>query len=328
MRVATAFCRLLRLEGVWVRAVAFEPDRVVVRVALRRRRLVCPRCSFSTRVRENVQGHQSVWRHLDLGVWRLEIRATLRRVRCPVHGVHVEGVPFARAGARFTGDFEDLVAWLATKTDKTATCRLTRIDWQTIGRIIERVGTELIDGDRLSDLLEISIDEVAWRKGHRWAPSRANGTPSTCTPCSGQRSRRRLAWTSSRQTPRSRCRHDDWWRWRFSRWRVEYEHFGQRRRRRRNATVTTTRSGSKITDRTQTPGRHSRRENALVTRMGDDLRFAGLKNREPTVRTRARRSPPAPAPARSEEGLLSPETRFHRQTRVTYDHPRSPAFAR
>ena len=80
----------------------------------------------------------------------------------------MEGVPFARDGARFTRDFEDLVAWLATKTDKTATCRLTRIDWQTIGRIIERVGQELIDGDRLAGLFEISIDEVAWRKGHRY----------------------------------------------------------------------------------------------------------------------------------------------------------------
>ena len=94
MRVAAAFCRLLRLEGVWVRGVAFEPDGVVVRVALRRRRLVCAHCAFSTRVRENTQAHESVWRHLDLGVWRLEVRATLRRLRCPVHGAHVEGVPF------------------------------------------------------------------------------------------------------------------------------------------------------------------------------------------------------------------------------------------
>lgn len=168
MRVCTAFSRLLRLDGVRVRSVSFEPDRVIVSVALRRRRLVCAHCSYSTRARESVQAHESVWRHLDLGVWRLEIRATLRRLRCPAHGVHVEGVAFARHGARFTRDFEDLVAWLATKTDKTATCRLTRIDWQTIGRIIERVGNELLDGDRLSDLFEISIDEVAWRKGHRY----------------------------------------------------------------------------------------------------------------------------------------------------------------
>ena len=168
MRVATAFSRLLDLPGVWVRSVSFGPGCVVVTVVLRRRRLHCPKCSYSTRHRESKQHHDSVWRHLDLGRWRLEVHARLRRLRCPEHGAHVEGVPFARDGARFTRDFENLVVWLATKTDKTATCRLTRIDWQTIGRIIERVGRELLDSDRLGDLFEISIDEVAWRKGHRY----------------------------------------------------------------------------------------------------------------------------------------------------------------
>jgi len=151
-----------------VRGVAFDPDRVVVRVALRRRRLVCPSCAYSTRWIENTQAHESAWRHLDLGVWRLEVRATLRRLRCPTHGVHVEGVPFAREGSRFTADLEDLVTWLVTKTDRTAVCRLVRVDWQTIGRIIERVGQEKLDPGRLDGLYEIGIDEVSWRKQHRY----------------------------------------------------------------------------------------------------------------------------------------------------------------
>jgi len=168
MRVTAAFSRLLDLPGIWVRNVAFCPDRVVVTVVLRRKKLVCPKCSYSTMARENEQDHDSVWRHLDLGVWRLEVRARLRRLRCPEHGVHVEGVPFARDGARFTRDLEDLVAWLMTKTDRTAVCRLVRIDWETAGRIIKRVAGELLPADRLSDLFEISLDEVAWRKGHRY----------------------------------------------------------------------------------------------------------------------------------------------------------------
>jgi transposase len=168
MRVTAAFSRLLVLPGVWVKKVRFEPDRVVVGVALRRKKLVCPKCSYSTMARENEQHHDSVWRHLDLGLWRLEVRARLRRLRCPVHGAHVEGVPFARDGARFTRDFEDVVAWLMTKTDRTAVCRLVRIDWETVGRIIKRVGDELLPADRLHNLFEISIDEVSWRKGHRY----------------------------------------------------------------------------------------------------------------------------------------------------------------
>jgi len=168
VRATAAFSSLLRLDGVHVRRVVFELDRVVVEVALRRRRLVCPRCSFSTPHRHDVRPVDSDWRHLDLGVWRLEVRARLRRLVCPTHGVRVEGVPFARAGSDFTRDFEALVAWLATRTDKTTITRLVRIDWRTVGRIIERVCADELDADRLDDLFEIGIDEVSWRKGHRY----------------------------------------------------------------------------------------------------------------------------------------------------------------
>lgn len=168
MRVTTAFCRLLRLEGVRVRDVEFEPGCVIVWVALRRRRLVCPCCSFSTRHRHDVRPVDSVWRHLDLGVWRLEVRARLRRLVCPAHGVVTEQVPFARHRADFTGDFEHLVAWLATRTDKTTITRQCRIHWRTVGRIVQRVCASELDPDRLDRLFEIGIDEVSWRKAHRY----------------------------------------------------------------------------------------------------------------------------------------------------------------
>ena len=89
MRVNAGFSRLLRLDGIWVRSVRFNEDRVTVHLALRRRRLCCPLCGFSTPHRHNLQQVESVWRHLDLGVWRLELRAQLRRLECPEHGVRV-----------------------------------------------------------------------------------------------------------------------------------------------------------------------------------------------------------------------------------------------
>jgi transposase len=168
MRVSAGFSRLLRLEGIWVRRVQFNTDRVVVWVALRRRRLRCPLCSYSTPHRHNRQQVESVWRHLDLGVWRLELRAQLRRLACPEHGVRVEGVPFARHASGFTHDFEALVAWLATRTDKTTIKRMVRIDWDTVGRIISRVCADELDADRLHNLFEIGIDEVSWRRQHRY----------------------------------------------------------------------------------------------------------------------------------------------------------------
>lgn len=170
MRANAAFSRLLKLPGVTVRDVVFDDADLVVTVtvALRRRRLICPHCSFSTRHRHDQRKVASRWRHLDLGVWRLEIRAVLRRLTCPAHGVLVEGVPFARPGSDFTRDFECLVAWLATRVDKTAIRRLVRINWRTVGRIIERVCDDELDPGRLNDLYELGIDEVAWRSGHRY----------------------------------------------------------------------------------------------------------------------------------------------------------------
>ena len=168
MRATAAFCRLLGLEGVRICDVRFEPDRVVVEVALRRRRLICPLCAFATGHRHDVRPVDSAWRHLDLGVWRLEIRARLRRLVCPEHGVRVEAVSFARHGSDFTRDFEHLVAWLATRTDKTTIKRMLRIHWATVGRIIERVCADELDPDRLEELFEIGIDDVSWRKGHRY----------------------------------------------------------------------------------------------------------------------------------------------------------------
>jgi hypothetical protein len=47
VRVTAAFSRLLRLKGVWIREVTFEPGKVVVEVVLRRKRLHCPLCGYS-----------------------------------------------------------------------------------------------------------------------------------------------------------------------------------------------------------------------------------------------------------------------------------------
>ena len=156
------------LPGVTVSKVNFQPAKVVVAVKLRNLRLSCPACEFTTRARYDTRPVSSSWRHLDLGRWRLEVRADLRRIECPTHGIRTEGMPFARAGSHFTPDFEDLVGWLATSMDKTALCRLARIDWDTTGRIIERVMATGLDPARLDNLFVCGADEVSWRKGHSY----------------------------------------------------------------------------------------------------------------------------------------------------------------
>jgi transposase len=166
VRDTTLFKRLMDLPGVNVTEVDFGADKVVVTVALQRKKLICPECGYTTAARYDTRAVYSTWRHLDLGRWRLEVRAQLRRIDCPIHEARTEGVPFARSGSHFTRDFENLVAWLATTMDKTALCRLVRIDWASTGRIIERVVATELDPDRLDKLFVAGVDEVSWRKGH------------------------------------------------------------------------------------------------------------------------------------------------------------------
>ncbi|MGH8937792.1 MAG: ISL3 family transposase, partial [Actinomycetes bacterium] len=87
---------------------------------------------------------------------------------CPEHGVRVQGVPFARPAARFTRDLEDVAAFLATKTDKTTIAAFLRVDWDTVGRICERVVADGLDEDRLDQLVNVGVDEVSWKKRHNY----------------------------------------------------------------------------------------------------------------------------------------------------------------
>ena len=179
---------VLELPGVRVGKAAVVGGEVRVTVRLRRRRLGCPRC-FSTRHRYDTRDVDSSWRHLDMAgrVCRIVLRR--RRLRCPEHGVRTEGVPFARDGSGHTRDFEDLVAWLVTKTDKTTVAGFARTSWRTVGAICERVAADVLDPDRLCGLVDIGVDEISWRKHHRYRPWCPTTTPARTSGVSRARTR-------------------------------------------------------------------------------------------------------------------------------------------
>ncbi len=168
MRASTLLNAVLELPGVRVRDAAVVEDVLWVTASLRRRRLQCPWCVFETRHRYDTRAVDSSWRHLDMGGRVCRIRLRRRRLRCPEHGVLAEGVAFARPGSGHTRDFEDLVAWLVTKTDKTTVSGFARVSWRTVGAICERVAADVLDPDRLSGLVDIGVDEISWRKHHRY----------------------------------------------------------------------------------------------------------------------------------------------------------------
>ena len=168
MRASTLLNRLLCLPKATVRDVEIADDRVRVAVRPHRRRMRCPHCDYSTLHRYDTREVDSSWRHLDLGGRVCVLTMRRRRLRCPEHGVLVEAVDFARPGSGFTRDFEDLAVWLATKTDKSTVSVFCRVTWRTVGAICGRVVADKLDPDRFTNLVEIGVDEISWRRHHKY----------------------------------------------------------------------------------------------------------------------------------------------------------------
>jgi transposase len=78
-------------------------------------------------------------------------------------------VPWARHGAGHTRDFDDQAAWLAVHVSKTAVTELLRVAWRTVGSIVARVSADIDERvDRLAGLRRIGIDEISYKRSHRY----------------------------------------------------------------------------------------------------------------------------------------------------------------
>jgi len=163
VRATTAFKKMLAVPGATVTEVSFTSEGVIVGLRRRFRRLTCP-CGFKTSAAYDCSTRR--WRHLDLGACRLLLECEIRRVDCVrCKRVRTEQVPWARPGARHTKDFEDVVAFLAQRVDKTTIARLLRVSWEAVARIVTRVVADHVDEARLDDLYRIGVDEVFYLKG-------------------------------------------------------------------------------------------------------------------------------------------------------------------
>jgi transposase len=79
-----------------------------------------------------------------------------------------ELLPWARHDSDFTRPFEDVVGMMAQRMDKTAVAEMFGISWVTVGSIAERLVGELLDPERMSGLRCIGVDEISFRKRHRY----------------------------------------------------------------------------------------------------------------------------------------------------------------
>jgi transposase len=171
VRKTSVWERACGLTATIVERVDFDEDAQAIVVSVRPRakaRGRCGRCGRRAPGYDRGEGRRR-WRALDMGTTKVFLEAAPLRVRCRDHGVTVAAVPWARHGAGHTRDFDDLAAWLAVRTSKSAVMELLRVAWRTVGAIVTRVNADVDASiDRLDGLRRIGIDEISYKRGHRY----------------------------------------------------------------------------------------------------------------------------------------------------------------
>jgi len=162
---------LLGVEKTVIERLEFEEDPEVLIAHVRPTSRQRGRCGVCRRRSPGYDGGagRRRWRTLDLGTVQTVLEADAPRVRCREHGVVVAAVPWARHDAGHTYAFDDQVAWLATQASKVTATALMRIAWRTVGSIITRVWADVeARTDRFANLRRIGIDEISYKKGHKY----------------------------------------------------------------------------------------------------------------------------------------------------------------
>ncbi len=171
MRDVSLWRCLLGVEKTVIERVEFDEDLELLIAHVRpvkRERGRCGVCRRPCPGYDNGPGRRR-WRTLDLGTIEAVFEASTPRVRCRTHGVVVAAVPWARHDAGHTRAFDDQVSWLATQASKSTLTELMRIAWRTVGSIITRVWADVeTTCDRFEGLRRIGIDEISYKKGHKY----------------------------------------------------------------------------------------------------------------------------------------------------------------
>ena len=167
MRATTLLSRLFSINSTRVRGFEFADDGLVCDVEPTTRVAVCGGCMKPCRKVHDRRPPRE-WRHLDLAGVRTALRYAPRRVECDACGVTTELVPWATPRSWFTEIFEQMTAYLAQQCNRTAVAEVMRLSWNTVGPIIERVVARVLPGDRLDGLTHIGIDELSYRKHHKY----------------------------------------------------------------------------------------------------------------------------------------------------------------
>lgn len=163
--------KALCADGPWlVSDVDFKPDegRIDITFTLPPgTRWPCPGCGTVDQPAHDYQ--ERTWRHLNFFQYKAFLHAKVPRINCSkCGGTKQVEVPWSRPGIGFTLLFEALVLNLATHMAVAPLARLLDVHPDSVWRILNHYVEKARQGQDLSTVRSLGIDEASRRKGHQY----------------------------------------------------------------------------------------------------------------------------------------------------------------
>jgi len=140
---------------------------IEIQVAPRRNsQAICSCCSRPAPLYDRLQERR--FEFVPLWGYRVFLRYWMRRVQCACCGVKVEQVPWARGKRELTATYMQFLAYWGKMLSWQEVAVSFRTSWEKVFQAVQFIVEWGLEHRDLSGVTAIGVDEIAWRKGHKY----------------------------------------------------------------------------------------------------------------------------------------------------------------
>lgn len=145
-----------------------DKEKVSVQVAWpKRAKAPCSECGKLAPIHDRLA--QRSWRHLSVMQYRLELRCSLPRCKCPEHGTKAIATPWADPRSRHTLHFESwAIEVMQACGSLSQACTLLDLHWDSAQLIINRAVERGLAKRSLEGLATVGLDEKSFLRGQSY----------------------------------------------------------------------------------------------------------------------------------------------------------------
>ena len=142
-------------------------DALVIDIEPRRNsQPICPECHKRRSTHDRQPSR--LFEYLPIWTFKVYFRYAPRRVKCPIHGVKVEALPWGYGKERMTFSYQVYLARWAKRLSWQETADIFETSWGTVFRAVKFVVDYGLAHRTLDGVTEIGVDEIKVFKGHKY----------------------------------------------------------------------------------------------------------------------------------------------------------------